>query len=196
MNKAVFYDRDGIIVKMLYNPELGTIDTVSQPSQISFIPGIYDLLKHTSSLGYKNIIISNQPAVGREKISEKGFEEVRNEMLKKLKEQDAIIDDDYYCFHHSHASILKYKKICDCRKPKPGLILEAAKKHKIDLSKSWMIGDSVNDVRAGHSAGCKTILIADLYESEYLRVLEENLEGVKPDFLIKKLKEAIKIINI
>ena len=196
MNKAIFYDRDGIIIKMVYNLDFGTIDTPRQPSEISFIPEIFDLLKHTTSLGYKNIIISNQPVIATKKISKEGFEEIRNEILKKLKEQGTVIDDDYYCLHHPDASLLQYKKNCRCRKPKPGLLFKAAKENKLDLSKSWIIGDGVNDVLAGHSAGCKTILLANLYESEYLRVLEKNLKGVRPDFLIKNLKEAIRIINI
>jgi D,D-heptose 1,7-bisphosphate phosphatase len=196
MNKAVFYDRDGIIVKMVYNLEFGTIDTPRNPSEISFIPEIFDLLKYTTSLSYKNIIISNQPVIANKKISKEGFEAIRNEMFEKLKEQNAVIDGDYYCFHHPNALVSEYKKSCKCRKPQPGLLFKAAKENKIDLSKSWIIGDGVNDVLAGHSAGCRTILLANLYESEYLRVLEKNLGGVKPDFLIKNLKEAIEIINI
>jgi D-glycero-D-manno-heptose 1,7-bisphosphate phosphatase len=195
MNKAVFYDRDGIIIKMVYDLENGLIETAGKPSQIDFEFGIIQLLKHTTSLGYKNIIISNQAGIGIKKISEKSFNLVKDEMSKRLAKQKAKIDAQYYCFHHPHASIEKYKKTCNCRKPKPGLILQAAKDHSIDLSKSWMIGDSVNDVLAGNSAGVKTILLANLHESEYLRVLEEKLHGIRPEYLIKKLTEAVQIIT-
>ncbi len=195
MNKAVFYDRDGIIMKMVYDLEQGLIETAKKPSQIAFVPGIAELLKHTASLGYKNIIISNQAGLGIKKISQKNFDAVREKMTGRLKKEGAVIDAQYYCFHHPFASITKYKKKCDCRKPEPGLLFQAAKDHNIDLAKSWMIGDSVYDVLAGSAAGCRTILLAFLYESEYLRILEEKLNGKKPDYLIKKLVEAIDIIN-
>ncbi len=195
MTKAAFYDRDGIIIKMVYDLENGLIETASAIDQITFVPGIINLLKHTASLGYKNIIISNQAGIGIKKISEEKFNSISDEMLERLRKQGAIIDAQYYCFHHPYATIEKYKKKCDCRKPKPGLLHQAAKEHEIDLKKSWMIGDSVNDVLAGEKAGCKTILLANLYESEYLHILEEKLQGTKPDYLIKKLKDAISIIK-
>jgi D,D-heptose 1,7-bisphosphate phosphatase len=194
MNKAAFYDRDGIILKMVYDLEQGLIETAKKPSQIVFVPGIVEILKHTTSLGYKNIIISNQASLGIKKISQKNFDEVRETMTERLKKQGAIIDAQYYCFHHPFASIVKYKKKCDCRKPEPGLLLQAAKEHNIDLAKSWMIGDSVYDVLAGNAAGCRTILLGYIHEAEYLRILEKKLNGVKPDYLIKNLKEAIDII--
>jgi D-glycero-D-manno-heptose 1,7-bisphosphate phosphatase len=196
MNKAVFYDRDGTIMKMIYDPDEGIIQTAKKPSQINFVPGIIDIIKHTTSLGYKNIIASNQAGVGAQKISLKNFNNVKNEMTQLITKQGAIIDAQYYCFHHPSATIQKYKKDCDCRKPKPGLLIQASLEHNIDLNKSWIIGDSINDVLAGNSVGCKTILLANLDESEYLHVLEENLKGIKPNYLIKNLEEAINIIKI
>ncbi len=196
MTKAVFYDRDGIIMKMVYDLEHGLIETAKKPSQIAFVPGIVELLKHTASLGYKNIIISNQAGMGIKKISPKNFAAVRESMTERLKKRGAVIDAQYYCFHHPFASIAKYKKKCDCRKPEPGLLFQAAKEHDIDLAKSWMIGDSVYDVLAGNAAGCRTILLGYIHETEYLRILEKKLNGIKPDYLIKKLNEAINIIKI
>lgn len=196
MQKAVFYDRDGVITKMVYDRENGIIETVRNPSQIAFVPGIIDVLRHTTLLGYKNIIISNQPNIAIKKVSKESFEEVTQTILDNIKKQGAHIDAGYYCLHHPFAALEEYKKDCDCRKPKPGLILQAAKEHDIDLSKSWVIGDGVNDILAGHAAGCKTILLGNILESEYLRVLEEKLGEVKPNYLIKKLKEAIEIIKV
>lgn len=195
MNKAAFYDRDGIIIKMVYDLEQGLIETAKTPSQVTFVPGIFELLKHTASLGYKNIIISNQAGIGIKKISKKNFNAVSKTMTEKLKKKGAVIDAEYYCFHHPFASISKYKRKCGCRKPEPGLLLQAAKDQDIDLSKSWMIGDSVYDVLAGDTAGCKTILLGYIHESEYLRILEKKLHKKKPDFLIKELKEAVSIIK-
>lgn len=195
MNRAAFYDRDGIIIKMVYDLENGLIETAKTPAEIEFIYGSLELLKHTSSLGYKNIIVSNQAGIGIKKISKKSFDVVTQEMTKRLNSSGAFINAQYYCFHHPYATIARYRKVCDCRKPKPGLLLQAANEHDIDLVNSWMIGDSVNDVLAGKAAGCRTILLANLHESEYLHILEEKLSGVKPDYLIKQLTEAIKIIK-
>lgn len=194
MSKAAFYDRDGVIMKMVYDLEQGLIETAKKPSQISFVPGIAGLLKHTKSLGYKNVIISNQAGIGIKKISQKNFDAVRRTMTERLNKKGAIIDAQYYCFHHPFAAITKYKKKCDCRKPAPGLLFQAAKEYDIDLSKSWMIGDSVYDVLAGNAAGCRTILMGYIHETEYLSILEKKLNGVKPDYLIKNLNEAMKII--
>lgn len=85
MTKAVFYDRDGVIMKMVYDLEHGLIETAKKPSQIAFVPGIVELLKHTASLGYKNIIISNQAGIGIKKISQKNFDAVRETMTERLK---------------------------------------------------------------------------------------------------------------
>lgn len=195
MNKAIFYDRDGVIVKMVYDLENDLIRTVKNSSEIDFVPGIFDLLKYTKTLGYKNIIVSNQPDIGIKKISEKNFNNIKEVLSQKLKKEGSTIVAEYYCFHHPFASIEKYKQVCDCRKPKPGLFFKAAQEHNIDLSKSWMIGDGVNDILAEKAAGCKTILLANLEESEYLRILEEKLHGIKPDYIVRRLQDIIKIIK-
>lgn len=195
MNKGVFYDRDGIIIKLVYDLENGVIDTPKKISQVHFINGILPLLMHTSSLGYKNIIVSNQPAIGTKKISLKNFNSVKEYILEVLNKEKGLIDGEYYCLHHPHAQVKKYQKKCHCRKPEPGLLYQASKDLDIDLSSSWMIGDSVNDVLAGSASGCRTILLANLYESEYLRILEKNLDGVKPNYLVKNILEVINIIK-
>ena len=105
MAKAVFYDRDGIIIQMVYDPDHGTIDTVRRKEQIEFVPGIFELLQYTHKMGYLNIIISNQPGIGLGKISKKNFDEITKTVIDKLKEQNAVIDDGYYCFHHPFAKI-------------------------------------------------------------------------------------------
>lgn len=195
MNKAVFYDRDGVVVKLVYQEETGYIEPVKNLNEIKFVPGIAGLLKHTTYLSYKNIIVSNQAGVGLKKISEESFEAVKNAMTERLKIDGAILDGQYYCFHHPDSILEKYKVTCDCRKPKPGMLFMAAKDFDIDMSKSWIIGDSIKDVYAGKSAGCKTILLTNTLESGYLKVIEEKLKGEMPDYMINDLKEAIKIIS-
>lgn len=193
MNKAFFIDRDGIIVEMVYH--LGAITTPLKAEDVSLVYGIGELLRFTKKMGFLNILVSNQPNIGLERISEQKFWQVQKKIAQELKKEGVALDGEYYCFHHPHAKIKKYAVICNCRKPKPGMLLQAAREHSIDLKSSWMIGDGANDMIAGKKAGCKTILVANVLEAEYLRVLESNLQGAKPDYLIKKTPEAIKILK-
>lgn len=188
MNRAFFLDRDGVVIKMIYDPESGYIHTALCPSQVQLMPGVVELLKTAKAMGYKNIIVSNQPDIGLNRISKKNFEAVKEKVHDDLQRQRVTINGEYYCFHHPFAEIEEYRKRCSCRKPQPGLLLTAAKDLDLDLTSSWVIGDGVNDVIAGHRAGCKTILLANVFESEYLRLVEENLNGIKPDILAKNLK--------
>jgi len=194
VNKAFFLDRDGIVLSMVYDLESSTIDTPRISSQIKFIDGVFDLLKYTSFLGYRNIVISNQPAVALKKMSLKNFNEIQRVMNQRLNQNHAVIDDYFYCFHHPFAKVPKYRINCSCRKPKTGLIKRAAKKYDFDLPKSWFLGDGVNDILAGQKSGCKTILLANTGFSEFFRILEEKLDGVKPDYIVKRLSEVKKIL--
>ncbi len=195
MNKALFLDRDGIIDEMAYDAEFGTIDQPTNVDQVRLLFGAVDVIKQAKKLGYKTIIISNQPGIALGKMTEAGFAKIRTKIDELLAQEGAKIDAEYYCFHHPFAKVEKYKVTCECRKPKPGLLLQATNEHNIDLKQSYMLGDGVNDILAGHAAGVKTILLGNLLEAEYLRVLEKNLNGVKPDFIIKKLPEVNSILQ-
>lgn len=195
MSKAFFFDRDGIVLEMVYLLDIGKITTPLKKDDVRYVFGIFDLLKLTKQKGYLNILVSNQPNLGLKKISKKNFEEVRKTMLQEFKKNKISLDAEYYCFHHPFAKIGEYKKRCNCRKPQPGLLFRASKEHNIDLNHSFMIGDGVNDIVAGANAGCKTILVANLLEAEYLRVMEERLKGVRPDYIVKNLTEAKEILK-
>ena len=115
-------------------------------------------------------------------------------MIDLLKKDGTVFDDQYYCLHHPYALIPKYKKKCQCRKPGIDLIKQAQKKYNIDLKKSWFIGDATFDVIAGKTAGCKTILVANVEESAYLKEFEKRLGNVRPDYVVKNLGEALSLI--
>ena len=127
-------------------------------------------------------------------MSLKNFNEIQRVMNQRLNQNHAVIDDYFYCFHHPFAKVPKYRINCSCRKPKTGLIKRAAKKYDFDLPKSWFLGDGVNDILAGQKSGCKTILLANTGFSEFFRILEEKLDGVKPDYIVKRLSEVKKIL--
>lgn len=195
MKRAVFFDRDGTINELVYDKNNGNIDIPILSSQVSLVYGIAELIKAARKMGFKTIICSNQPSVGLGKTSLKNFQVVTDKIHSLLKSEGVILDDQYYCMHHPYAKIIKYKLKCDCRKPKIGLFLKAAEEHNIDLSNSWMVGDGVDDVIAGFKAGCKTILLANLKSSENLRILERELNGIQPNFIVKKLTDATNILK-
>ena len=194
-NKAIFLDRDGIFIKMYYHRDTGIIDTPLSVKQVSFVPGIFDFLLYAKKQGYLLIIISNQPGVGIKKISLKKYQEIKEYIAVTLQKHGIILDGEYYCMHHPHASIAKYKKKCSCRKPQTGLLTKASSDLNIDLKKSWMIGDGVGDIIAGSAAGCKTILVGNILETEYLRILEKKLGNIKPTFLVKSLDETKELLT-
>lgn len=153
--KAVFLDRDGTINK--YKGFMRDID------EFELIPGVAKAIKKINSSGYLCIVVTNQPVIARGEVTYEQLDEIHNKMETLLGFEGAYIDGLYYCPHHPHkgyeGEIPELKIECDCRKPKPGMLLNAAKDFNIDLSRSYMVGDGENDIKAGNAAGCKTILI-------------------------------------
>ncbi len=153
--KAMFLDRDGTINK--YVGFLRNID------DFELLPGVAEAIRKINESGYLAIVVTNQPVVARGEVTVPELQLIHNKMETLLGAEGAYLDAIYYCPHHPHkgyegeVSILKID--CECRKPKPGMLLKAAKDFNIDLSHSWMIGDGENDVKAGKTAGCRTALI-------------------------------------
>jgi D-glycero-D-manno-heptose 1,7-bisphosphate phosphatase len=192
MNRAVFLDRDGVINEIVYFPELGVLDSPLNPGQFRLLPGAAEAIGILNRLGLKVILASNQPSIAKGKMTEKTFERVRSKMGKELREKGAYIDAEYYCFHHPLAKDARYRVDCECRKPKPGLLLKAAKDLGVDLSRSYVVGDSLTDIKAGKAVGCRTFLIGNL-KCDLCRLMED--ECVKPDLIVPSLLAAAKIIE-
>ena len=154
--KAIFLDRDGTINK--YVGFLRNID------DFELIDGVAEAIKKINSSGYLCIVVTNQPVIARGEVSWEQLDEIHNKLETKLGLEGAYIDGMYFCPHHPHkgyeGEIPELKFDCDCRKPKPGMLLQAAKDFNIDLSSSWMIGDGEIDIKAGIAAGCKTVLVS------------------------------------
>lgn len=153
--KAVFLDRDGTINK--YVGFLRNID------KFELLDGVSEAIRKINESGYLAIVVTNQPVIARGEVSFAELEEIHDKMETLLGKDGAYLDAIYYCPHHPHKGYegerLELKIDCDCRKPKPGMLLEAANQFNVDLSQSWMIGDGENDIKAGINAGCKTVLI-------------------------------------
>jgi D,D-heptose 1,7-bisphosphate phosphatase len=155
--KAVFLDRDGTI-----NTFNGFI---TKPEDFELIEGAADAIKKINSLGYLAIVITNQPVIARGEIDFETLELIHMKMETDLGKCGAYIDDLFFCPHHPDKGFPgerpEYKIDCDCRKPKPGMILQAAHKYNIDLAESFMAGDDKRDVQAGINAGCVPIFISN-----------------------------------
>ncbi len=160
MNKAVFIDRDGTLIKDVpYNKDKALIE---------FLPQAIEALTQFKRNNYLLIIISNQSGIAKGFFTVDELDEMHTAIKQILAYYNVFLKDIYYCPHHSEGKIEQYTIECNCRKPKPGLILQAAQKHDIDLSNSWMVGDILNDVEAGNTAGCKTILFDNGNETEWI----------------------------
>ena len=189
--RAVFVDRDGVINELVYFPDHGIIDTPFTVEQLKLMPGASLAIKKLHSAGYQVVIISNQPGIAKGHLSQATFDKIREKMHAELAKDGATVDDEYYCFHHPEAIIPRFRTSCDCRKPKPGMLLKAAHEMGIDLSLSWFIGDNLSDIKAGKNAGCRTILIGKM-KCELCDLMDK--EGIKPDFIHTSLLEAAQFI--
>lgn len=155
--KAVFLDRDGTINK--YVGFLRDID------QFELIDGVAEAIRLINNSGYLAIVVTNQPVIARGEVTEGLLQEIHNKMETLLGKEGAYLDAIYYCPHHPHkgyeGEIPELKIDCECRKPKPGMLLSAVEDFNIDPENSWMIGDGENDIKAGKAAGCRTVLIGN-----------------------------------
>lgn len=178
MKKCVFFDRDGII-----NRSPGA-DYVERWEDFKLIPEFVDVLRTVRSLGYEAVVVSNQRGVARGIMSAEAVEEIHRNMQNLLAEEyDLKLLDILYCPHDEGE--------CECRKPKPGMLIEAAGRHDIDLKSSWMVGDQEKDIEAGKRAGCRTILVASEAETKTKADLSRRSngrKGTKADVVINDLK--------
>ena len=163
--KAIFLDRDGTI-----NVFAGL---VTMPDQLKLIDGVADAIKKINSSEYLAICVTNQPVIARGDVTFEELNSIHARLDNLLGIKGAYLDDLLFCPHHPDkgfdGEVAEYKINCDCRKPKPGLLLKAAQKYNIDLSQSYMIGDTETDMRAGQAAGCNTFLIDEYHSlSDYV----------------------------
>jgi len=153
--KAIFLDRDGTINK--YVGFLKNID------DFELCEGACEAIKKINDSGFLAVVVTNQPVIARGEVTFGELQEIHNKMETLLGEKGAYLDGIYYCPHHPHkgyeGEIPELKFDCDCRKPKPGMLIRASEDYNIDLNQSWIVGDGENDILCGKNAGCKTAFI-------------------------------------
>jgi D-glycero-D-manno-heptose 1,7-bisphosphate phosphatase len=171
--RAVFLDRDGVINRPVVRD--GLPFAASNLGEFEIFPEVPAACRQLKQAGFLLIVVTNQPDVGRGTMKKETVEAIHAEMCRQLP-----IDRVGVCYHPGHGA-----SSCDCRKPKPGLLLSAAGEFGIDLAQSWMVGDRWRDIDCGHAAGCRTIFI----DRNYAEMLKQM-----PDFRAKDLAQAAEII--
>ena len=147
LRKCVFFDRDGIVNR---SPGSGWVE---RWADFQWMPGFFDVFRRVRARGYEGVIVTNQSGISRGVMPDEAVREIHRNLRRELTERLGLdFLDVLYCPHQDHHE-------CACRKPKPGMLLEAARRHGLDLTASWMVGDRATDIEAGRRAGCRTVLV-------------------------------------
>lgn len=181
---GVFLDRDGTL-----NEE---VDYLRTPEQLRMIDGAAVAVRRLNDLGLVTCVISNQSGVARGYLSEKDLEAVQTKLRNELEREGARIDAIYYCPHHPTAGREPYNIECDCRKPKPGMLLRGEREFGLDLRRSFVVGDSIVDIQAGAAVGATTVLVLTGYGRSSFEASKELNLGIGK--VAKNVTEAVEFI--
>jgi D-glycero-D-manno-heptose 1,7-bisphosphate phosphatase len=179
LNKAAFLDRDGVITE---DPP----HYAHRLDQLRLIPGSAQAIKLLNAHNFFVIVISNQSGVARGYYGEDDVKIFNDGMESLLAEAGAYIEAVYYCPHHPEALVERYKINCECRKPKPGMLIEGGNKYNIDFKSSFLVGDKWSDIEAGRTIGCKTILVKTGHG-----LLEYERKNAPVDYIAADLLDAV-----
>ncbi len=176
---AIFLDRDGVICQ--------DMDAKPTADNFQLLPQVTQAIKLINQSLYLSVVVTNQPMIAKGFVTFQEVDQTNKTLETQLGKENCFLDDIYICPHHPDkgfkGEIPELKIVCDCRKPKPGMLLKAQKDFNIDLNNSWMIGDRESDLQAGKNAGCKTILVGDVIEN-----------SPNADYKFKNLLDAVKFI--
>ena len=180
--RAVFMDRDGTVAD-----EVGY---VNHASRLRLLPGSAAALRRIREAGFLSVVVTNQSGVARDYFEEAVVHQANQRFRDLLAAEGASVDAIYYCPHHPREGAPPYRRDCDCRKPRPGMLLRAAADLRIDLPRSYMVGDGVVDVEAGRAAGATTILVLTGYGRGHLEHRRHRW-AVEPDHIAQDLGAAV-----
>jgi len=178
--RALFLDRDGTLVEPRHYP--------SRPEDLILYPGIAPLLRCLRQAGFKLIVVTNQSGIARGYFDEDALGAMHAHLARQLATEDVTLDAFYYCPHHPDGVVPELARRCDCRKPRPGMLLQAGIDHALDLSRSWFVGDILDDIEAGNRAGCRTVLV-DLDTEPAPQVPLR-----RPSFVARDTRHALRLI--
>ena len=183
---AVFLDRDGTI-----SEEIGYIE---DPAKYRLLPGAAGAIKRLNEQGLPAVLITNQSGPARGLYGEEVVRAVLAEMERQLGQEGARLEAVYYCPHLPEGTVPEYAVACDCRKPRTGLFLRAAREHGLDLTRSYMVGDKLCDIEAARNAGCRSVLVLTGYGRE-LWADRSLWRNATPDWVVEDLAEAVTKIS-
>lgn len=181
---AVFLDRDGVLIE---DREL-----LVDASEMRLLDGVPAALCRLKLAGFRLIVVSNQAVVARGLLTEGQLQELHSVLGQRLTAAGGpSLDAVYYCPHHPQATLEAYRVECDCRKPRPGTLLQAAREHQLDLAASFMVGDRITDVMAGTAAGCRTVLVRSTRTDAPPIVTVDPIDSaIRPDYTCADLRSA------
>ena len=180
--RAIIMDRDGTVCE-----EVGYVNHVDR---LRLLPRSAEAIRRANDAAYQTVVVTNQAGVARGYFAETLVDEVHDRLRDMLAAEGARLDGIYYCPHHPEVGAPAYRKVCDCRKPKPGMLLRAQDEMGIDLAASYMVGDSVRDVEAGRRAGASTVLVLTGYGKGELEH-QSHAWASRPDHVASDLLDAV-----
>ena len=186
--EAVFVDRDGVINELVPDPVSGQPESPLRPEDIRLISGAALALRILADAGWRLVGVSNQPAAAKGKVSLEALRAVQARVLELLASEGVRFDAFKLCLHHPDGVVPELTGACECRKPAPGMLLEAVRELGLDPAACWMVGDTDGDVAAGRAAGCRTALV------EYPGSAHKRMSDPDPDTMVSSLAAAATVI--
>lgn len=179
---AIFLDRDKTLID-----DPGYLD---HPDGVRLLPGVVEGLRQLKTAGFRLVVVTNQSAIARGKVTLAGLEAIHAELRRQLTAAGVELDAIYFCPYHPDGTVPPYNREHEERKPAPGMLLRAAREMDLDLAKSWMVGDRLRDIQSGHRAGCRTVLV----RSDSTEPLNDFAGKDRPDFEADGLLAAADLI--
>jgi D-glycero-D-manno-heptose 1,7-bisphosphate phosphatase len=188
MNKAVFFDRDGVLDRLVLNPKTGEYESPHAVQDLELLPGVGAALRPLQDAGFRLFLISNQPSYAKGKTTLENIRAIHEKFHRLLLAEGVQFTEYYYCYHHPAGVVPEYSGECSCRKPKPYFIFQARDRYALDLSASWLIGDQDTDIECGRAGGLKTVMIAEPRS-------QKKRGSSRPDFYAPDLAAAAIIVR-
>lgn len=180
---ALFLDRDGVVIE--------DVAVVAHPASLRLLEGSAEAIARANDAGLAVVIVTNQPIVARGLANEEDVVKVHAALGASLIARGARIDAFFFCPHHPSATVARYRAACECRKPRPGMLLRAASELGLDLRASTMVGDRISDIEAGARAGCRTVLVeTGMHTAPPIESLDGEMTATA-DFVAPNLYEAV-----
>lgn len=179
--RAVFVDRDGTL-----NVEVNYLHRIED---LVLVPGAIEAIRALNQADYLVLVVTNQAGIARGYYDEAAMHRLHDHLADVLVEAGARLDGIYFCPHHPD-----FGDACDCRKPAPGMLHQAAAEHDLDLRQCWMVGDSAGDIGAGRAVGCRTLLVRTGYGAQTEGTLAEADRARRPDAVVDDIRAAVRVI--